>query len=329
MQYNHIFNLKKARYISVLPMLIKLLIFGFVGAYMIYVVRNKQNFGTEYKSMALDITAPYGYLLLVPIILFIFNWAVEAVKWQYLSREIEKLSFLKAFRGILTGVTLGFATPFHLGDYVGRILQLESSERAKGLGAVFLSRIAQFYITLVCGSTSLLYFIFKVENFDNLFNGVIIFFVVITNILFIALLLFHNTLLYIIKEIRIFKRVYKYFEIITHYTFNEISYVLFLSFIRYVIFSSQFVIILFFFGVSRDIGILILGVNFIFLAKSVIPTFFDLGVRETSAVYFFEHFIDHTDKVIFASLSLWAINILLPALIGMFLIFRIKIFTKS
>lgn len=329
MQYNHIFNLKKARYASLLPMLIKILIFGFVGTYMVYAIRNKQNFGAEYKSLVLDITPSYGYLLLIPIILFIFNWAIEAVKWQYLTREIEKINFLKAFRGILTGVTLGFATPFHLGDYVGRILQLENSERAKSIGAVFISRIAQFYITLVCGSTSLLYFIIKVENFDTLFKSVIIFFVIITNILFIALLLFHNNVLFIFKEVKVLKRFYRYFEIITHYTFNEISYVLFLSFIRYFIFSSQFVIILYFFGVSKDIGVLILGVNFIFLAKSIIPTFFDLGVRETSAVYFFEHFNNNTDKVIFASLSLWAINILLPALIGMFLIFRIKIFTKE
>jgi uncharacterized membrane protein YbhN (UPF0104 family) len=269
-----------------------------------------------------------GIALIVPILLFPVNWSLEAIKWKYLISKVERISFLRSLRGVLSGLTLGFVTPLGLGDYVGRIFQLNHKERAKSLGAVFVSRISQFYITLVFGSSAFIIVVYKIKEVDALICYLIIFLLALTNLLFIILLIFHQKVIGVFKEVKFLNPIYPYIEIISTYSFKELGYVLLLSLVRYIVFTTQFVLMLYFFDVSKDFGILVTGVNFIFLVKSVIPTFFDLGVRESSAVYFFSDFTLLSDKVLFASLSIWIINIIIPAVVGVFLIFRIKIFTK-
>jgi uncharacterized membrane protein YbhN (UPF0104 family) len=269
-----------------------------------------------------------GIVLIIPFLLFPLNWSLEAIKWKYLIFKIERISFFRSLRGVLSGVTLGFVTPMGLGDYVGRILQLNHKERAKSLGAVFVSRFSQFYITLVFGSSALIIVLFKLKDFNLFVTYLTVLLIVLTNILFVVLLVFHQKVIWVFKDLNFINRIYPYIEIIATYSFKELGYVLLLSLFRYLVFTTQFVFMLYFFGVSKDLGILFTGVNFIFLVKSIIPTFFDLGVRESSAVYFFSDFAGMSDKVLFASLSIWIINIIIPAVLGVFLIFRIKIFTK-
>jgi uncharacterized membrane protein YbhN (UPF0104 family) len=72
-----------------------------------------------------------------------------------------------------------------------------------------------------------------------------------------------------------------------------------------------------------------MGVAFVFLVKSVIPTLFDLGVREFSAVYFFSKFGFSPEPVMISSLILWIVNILIPSLVGTFLVFDLKISEKE
>jgi uncharacterized membrane protein YbhN (UPF0104 family) len=269
---------------------------------------------------------------------------LEAIKWKYLARKIESLSFLRAFRGILTGVTLSMATPLGLGDYAGRILQLNAPDRVKGIGAVFTSRILQLYITLICGSISVFY-LFLLDADADWKMWLALLLVIILNIFFILLLIFHKQILLKIKEVKIFKKLYPYFEIINQYEFKELTFALWISFFRYVVFAFQFIIILYLTGVSHNIGILFLGVNFIFLMKSLIPTLFELGVREMAAIFFFgtlaslehppgggDYKIMHDklyDSIIFSSLSVWIINILIPSAIGLFLVFKLKFYTKE
>ncbi|MES2732218.1 MAG: UPF0104 family protein, partial [Bacteroidota bacterium] len=54
----------------------------------------------------------------------------------------------------------------------------------------------------------------------------------------------------------------------------------------------------------------------------------DLGVREFSALYIFEFYHASLSAVLAATLSLWLLNILLPALSGSALVWRLKIRQK-
>jgi uncharacterized protein (TIRG00374 family) len=315
---------------------IKIGIFIIAAIFLFFLVRKKENFAGDLLDALFSFNNLSNPLFVTAVLLFPVNWGLEAWKWKFLLNRIEQVSFLKAFRGILTGVTFGVITPLSLGDYAGRILQLENPERIKVIGAIFLSRIAQFFSTVLFGLVAIIFVIFKhngntstvIEDFYSL-----IFFLAGLAISALIFLLFlfsvHQRILSSLKESKLFRPVYKYFEILRVYSFKDIMYVVFVSLLRYLIFSLQFVLLLSFFKVSSDLFFLFMGAAFIFLVKSIVPTIFDLGVREAVAVYFFAFFnIFDNSSILYSSLGLWIINIVLPAALGMFLIFRIKLFTR-
>jgi uncharacterized membrane protein YbhN (UPF0104 family) len=243
-------------------------------------------------------------------------------------RKAEHINFFKAYRGILTGVTFGMFTPFSIGDYLGRILQLSDPERVKVVGAIFLGRITQFLITLVFGVVAIVFFIIKVND-EAPGIPVLAIFSTVFLVLLVLIFVNHRKVMSFVQRVPFFGFLYKYFDILNKYSLKDIFIVILYSFFRYLVFSLQFVLILIMFEVSKDIILLFMGVAFVFLVKSIIPTILDLGVREASAIYFFAALgITSEYSIISASLSLWTINILIPALIGMLLIFKIKLFTK-
>jgi uncharacterized protein (TIRG00374 family) len=315
---------------------IKISIFIIAAIFLYFLVRKKENFAGDLLHALFSLDNLSNPLFLISVFLFPVNWGLEAWKWKFLLSKIEQVSFLKAFRGILTGVTFGVITPLNLGDYAGRILQLENPERIKVIGAIFLSRIAQFFSTLLFGLASIIFIIFKSsgnssQNIKDFYS--LIFFLAGLAMAALIFLLFlfsvHQQILSSLKESKLFRPVYQYFEILKLYSFKDILCVVILSLLRYLVFSLQFVLLLTFFKVSEDLFFLFMGVSFIFLVKSIVPTVLDLGVRETAAVYFFTFFnIIDNSSILYSSLGLWIINIMLPAVLGMLLIFRIKLFTR-
>ncbi|MFL5729375.1 MAG: lysylphosphatidylglycerol synthase domain-containing protein [Cytophagaceae bacterium] len=316
---------------------VKIGIFVLAAVYIWFLLeRKRENFAEGLFNALFTFHNFSNPFFLISLFLFPVNWGLESWKWKFLLNKIEAVTFIKAYRGVLTGVTFGILTPLNLGDYAGRILQLENPERVKVIGAIFLSRIAQFFSTLLFGLASVIYIFMNqghssmqtLRDFDSL-----VFFVTGISLAALIFLLFlfsiHQQILLTLKESKLFRPVYRYFEILRLYSFRDIVYVLMISLFRYLVFSLQFVLLLYFFRVSDNLLLLMMGVSFVFLVKSIIPTVMDLGVREAVAVYFFTFFniADHY-SILYSSLGLWFINIVIPAILGMFLVFRIRLFTR-
>ena len=51
------------------------------------------------------------------LVLSIFNWFFEIVKWQYLVKTVKKISFRDALEQSLGGLTASLITPNRIGDY--------------------------------------------------------------------------------------------------------------------------------------------------------------------------------------------------------------------
>jgi len=304
----------------------------FVGvALLIYtILLNKAFFNEEYLSSFQYLKGRNLALLGVTFALLPLNWGLESLKWKYLTKSLEELSFVDAYKGVLTGVCFGLVTPHGIGDYPGRVLQMKSIERIKGTGAVLISRMTQFYITLVLGSVSLLYIFEKLLAPQSLFfQSLLIPLFFLCNVLFLMIFIFNKKVFSLCKALPWFSVIAPYFKIVEEYNSKDFFIIIALAFLRYAVFTLQFLLLFYVFNIHEGLLTMVMGVFFIFLAKSIIPTLFDLGIRETSAVYFFQHFSPGNENVLFASLTLWCINIVLPAVLGMFLIFRIKFFTAK
>jgi hypothetical protein len=256
-----------------------------------------------------------GYVwILMPI-----NWGIEALKWKTLVHAYRPISLGLAMKSVLSGLSLSFATPHGVGDYLGRIWQLEGVGRFRLTGALFFGRWSQFFITLTGGGLA----IFALKYHQNAPH-----FSVLSPvggwIVGIALAVFAILVRWVIQKQQWFRYL---FGILFTYPLRTLMYVVGLSLIRYVVFSLQFFILLCMFDLGLPAYVMFAGVAWVFLVKSIVPSFnflSDLGVREVSALLFFDWYGAPVEPVLTASFMLWFINLLVPTLVGLTLIPYLK-----
>ncbi len=251
------------------------------------------------------------YLFIVVILLMPINWLLETLKWKLLSEKLERVTIFQALKGVLTGITLGFITPHAVGDYFGRILTSESENRLRLVGAIMLGRISQMIATGVFGLFGIYYLLGA--------KPMLLALLIATLLILLFILLFKNKWLIGLTR--------KYLSIVGEYSVKQLILLQSLSMVRYLVFCFQFILILKAFLPTLDHILGLAGVTWIFLAKSLLPSFnflSDLGIREYSAIYFFEQYQVEILPIVCASLFVWVINILVPTLVGLPLVLQLK-----
>ncbi|CAM3688570.1 lysylphosphatidylglycerol synthase domain-containing protein [Pontibacter korlensis] len=273
------------------------------------------------------------YLLLIAAILIPVNWGFEARKWQLLGQKLEKISFLRAYRAVMVGLTLGFITPNRLGDYAGRVLELKSQQRLEAIGAIFIGRFCQLVATVLAGSGGLLYFIL-IFGWPVYPAVSLSLFVLLLGVCVAMLLLLYNAraMVAVVAAIPLLRSFVPYVSIMSTYTSREVTKLLWLSLGRYTVFLVQFVLLLILFNIELNPLQYLSGVSGTFFLKSVVPSvslLSDLGVRELSAMYLFSLLGQARLQVLSASLSLWLLNIAVPSAIGLFFVLRLRLARKG
>jgi uncharacterized membrane protein YbhN (UPF0104 family) len=246
---------------------------------------------------------------------------MEVLKWKYSIRPITEITLSKAFVGVLSGITLGFVTPHAIGDYFAKVYSLNHPDRKKALGLILIARMMQMLPTASFGL--LAFFIFSRKSFAQLDIPVFIPYPILS---ILGLVLLVMLLIFFLK--RNHSKIKDFIVPIKKMGLELISILAGLSILRYLIFSIQFLLLLSILNLNISIFMQFMGVSFMFLAKSIIPTFnflSDLGIREFSAVLFFESIDIEAAPIIAAGLLLWLINIALPALLGLFFIPQLKL----
>ncbi len=278
------------------------------------------------------------------ILLMIVNWGIESLKWKFLIKKIENVSFLKSFKAVLTGVTVSTFTPNRIGDYFGRVFILKKANRWEAILITIIGSMSQLLITIIIGSIAILLFIPEhIDAFNfmniNLYYGLFAF-VVIFNIF--LLFLFFNVQSFTFLLNRLLKKNWrnfrKYIKVFSYYSTSELFKVLLYSFLRYCVFTLQFYLLLKLFSIPIPFFECIIIISLIFFTTSIIPTvaLSELGIRNSAALYFisiyFNKFNALTDKinigVFSATTTLWLINLALPALLGIVFVFNLKFYRK-
>ena len=269
------------------------------------------------------LTSPW-YLMIIPILLMPVNWLLEALKWKLLSAKIEKISLAKAFASVMAGLGLAFVTPHAIGDYAGRVMYSRSNDRGRLLGAVLLGRLLQLNATVFFGVWGLMFYFVGGVNLGTLIAGLVTFVLIAA----LGITLLQMLILAFGIRSKFGAWINKYFGILAEYSWKEVLLVQLVAMLRYLVFASQFYLILLMFDIGLMPSITTAGISWTLLLKSVLPTFnflSDLGVREAAALLFFEGYTTVSSHIVLASLMLWLINLLIPALAGLFFVFGLKL----
>lgn len=270
--------------------------------------------------------ASLGWLALT-VALIPLNWSLEALKWRGLARKIQPVCFRDALEGVLAGLSFGFATPANLGDYAGRLLNLNSDRRLENLGAALLGNGAQYFVTLLGGTMGYAYF--QATHAGTLHPG--------HRLLLGAMVLALGFGLWVgLRREAALNRLARYrwlapvsrsLWVIGRYRAGELAHLMGWATLRYLVFSLQFLLVLHGFGIRLSLAELLSTVALVFFAKTVLPSFHflsDLGIREFTALYFFSFFAVQPAAVVSATLTLWVLNILGPVMVGTVFLLRLK-----
>ena len=287
--------------------------------------------------MAQNFSATEWRKFCLVIILMFVNWGLEAKKWQLLVKSIQKISFLRAFRAIFSGQAFALNTVNGVGEYVGRIVYLNEGNRLRAIAISIVGSFSQVIVTFVMGLLGLLYMrIFLLSN-DHTFNGLSVFWfdalmwgLLIANILFIMLYFTLSWITKMFERIPIVSKYSFYIQEVENIHWKELTRILSLSFIRYVVFVAQYLLLLQVFKVDADWFSLAWLVCVMFLVLAIVPTitFAELGLRGELSIQLIGFVCTNTVGILFTATGIWLINKVIPALAGSLFILGVRLFKK-
>ena len=325
-----------------IKIIFKYIIAPLLGAWLFYSLY-KQIKGQPDLQQSIDLIkeAPFGkqaWKFWFVIALVFVNWGFEAKKWQVLLRTLQPVSFFTAYKSVLSGVTLSINTPNRIGEYGGRILYVQEGKRIKAISLSIAGSISQLIITLVMGCCGLIYIIFYQGDSHTLVMGLPAFW--LKSLLFLSacataiIVLFYFRLSWLIKLIEKIPAAAKYVQYISVLdSFNAklLLRLLFLSFLRYIVFVIQYILLL----QVLDVSILWINgfwiISILFLVLAIVPSFAiaDLGIRGKFSTELLSFYSTNTVGIIGTTFGIWFINLFIPALAGSLLILGIKFFKDN
>lgn len=292
------------------------------------------------------------FLFLAVFILSFLNWGIETYKWKFLISKTEKISFFKAFSAVLSGITVSVFTPNRIGEYFGRVFLLKKTNPWKGVFITVTGSISQLMITLFFGSAGTFFILYHYGDLIATQTGLMIIqnkffisalFIIAMIINILVVLLYFN--LMNIHRIRLNRFGAKISNILSHlralsdYSFNELLKVLFFSLCRYFVFTFQFYLLLHLFGIKIPFltGFMLISAVFYIMAAIPSVALSELGIRGSASLFVFGLYCQHSYMmnesvnmgILSASVLLWIINLIIPALIGSFFVMQLRFFKNK
>lgn len=262
------------------------------------------------------------------------------MKWRVLIRHIQPISFFRAFRAILSGLSISLAmnTPNGSGEYVGRILYIKEGNRIRAITLTFVGSMSQLIITMIFGTIGL--FLIR-SHFYSTANQVFTLSLTAVNTItygsiaitaaLIAVYFEISWLVRLLEKVPFVARYAYFFQKLEDFGWRELLKVLLISFFRYCVFIVQYLLLLQVFRVDVSIWNGCWLITVMFLSLAVIPTIAlaELGVRGKISIFLFSAFSANTLGIVLTATTIWLINLVLPALAGSLFILGVKLFRSK
>jgi len=264
----------------------------------------------------------------VVVLLMLVNWGLEAVKWRRLLSNIERISLWKSVESVFCGLTWAVFTPNRIGEYGGRVFFLSPKRRIIGVVAMAVGNIGQMVLTNIFGAIALWFFIYRFMHLDYRLNYALMILSAMFCLFFIIFYFNIRWLNGLLLSVRFTRKYKKFYSILGRYKKKELLRILLLCFARYLVFSTQYFVL--FYWLIADISYLdiLMMVCIMFFVQSTLPSLdlFDIGIRSVTASYFFSFVTQQDVAVIACTASIWLINIIIPAILGSYFVFKLNFF---
>jgi uncharacterized protein (TIRG00374 family) len=296
-----------------------------VGILLVIIIYKKIN---QNESIVRVLTNANLAYVLVALMLLIPHVYVAFLKWRYLLRiYFPDISDKETFGSLLFGITLGMVTPGNIGE-LGRGLFFQNKSKMLITGLAVLDKISNMLIMGSLGFFSISLFLLNQLKLPNNLEHIIIISGTITFVLF-WIAAFKRSWIN-----SLFKKITKRFSQNSHLkaftaAFERIGYkdifvILTLTLIWFIIIIIQYHVLI---SGFTDVALVqsFQAVPAAIFTKMFLPfSFGGLGIREGMTVFYFSLFYISNAAVFNASLIIFFINFLIPALAGSYHVLRLN-----
>lgn len=298
-------------------------------------IKQQPNLSKAWQHIRESFSGPLAWNLAAVIILMVINWSLEAIKWKVAVRSVQQISFLKAFRAVLSGVSFSVSTPNRVGEYLGRVLYMEEGNRLRTISITIVGSMSQLIITLLMGCIGLLLLRPEIESthlVSSIWMKMIIYGVMVV---LAVLTLIYFRLSWLIRWVDRFPGTNRFAYLVRaleDFNATILLRLLSLSALRFLVFIAQYYLLFRLFNVDVSWWQAFWAVSVLFLVMAVIPTFAiaELGLRGEISIKLVGLFSVNSLGIWMTSMTIWLVNLILPAMVGSLLILSIrKIFKKN
>ena len=258
--------------------------------------------------------------IVVVLFLFPLNLLLEALKWKVSVSGISKISVRQAVVSTFVGNVGAVITPNRLGDFPARVAYLGLNNKVE---AVLLGMIGSALLSVVIVSFGLLALIqyISVSGY-NVVSRSYLFIVLSLIVLAIFLIVI---LPFVVKKINALELKNRYmnsfFSELSKMSYRKIFDLTLLSLLRYIVFFSQYTIILLVFSNQITLAGAVMVIPIVYLFTTITPTISasEAATRAGYALLLFEPLSVAAPSVVLATLILWIINNGIPICVGLIL----------
>lgn len=310
--------------------LVKACLIGFFVLLIYNEVIAKESIQVIWESFLVKLHSGNLLWVLIAALLVPCNWALESLKWKALTSKFEIIPFRKAFLSILCGLSIGIFTPQRIGEYGGRILLLKKRNNWRGILATFIASISQNLFNICIGLVGGgMYMISYVDTPHYVLISFLTFAVLIISMSFF----FYYNLDVLIKWVKKLpyvnrnEKIQKLASKRNIYSSTDLTKINVYSLLRYAVYTSQYMLLLYFFGVSSSVVLLLIAVSTIYLVQSSIPIppMFGILARAEIALVILGVSSANELSILSATFTLWIINLLIPSFLGLLVILKINV----
>ncbi len=298
-------------------------------------VKEQPDFDQHLQGIADVLKGPSSWKIFFTFFLTIVNWGLEAWKWQLSIRHLCRIPFGRAFKAILAGVAFSIGTPNRIGEYGGRILYVPEGMRIRSVSLTIVGSFAQLLVTMVAGIIAL--FVLEDDLLGSHESGLVgvwlpLFRMMAGLATLVGLVLYFRIgwLVRFIDRLPAIGRLRRHISVLEEMDTVILSRIFGVSVLRYLIFVLQYILMLQALDAGPAWWTSFWAVSAFFLLMAVMPSIalLELGLRWQYSLLIFGIYSSNLLGIYTAATGIWLINLVMPAIVGSLLVFRVRVFRK-
>jgi uncharacterized protein (TIRG00374 family) len=283
----------------------------------------------DYSEIVNTLSEANAFLIAAAFFLSFVNIYLQFLKWKLTCSTImSENNNVKILSSIFYGLSAGAITPLRIGEYFGRAIAFKNIPLLQVTTATLVDKFFPLLIVTFLGTISCLVFIHF--QYDISLYIILPIFIVVFSLFYFLLLIirsnkfWENVFFDRLRNSTRFNKLFIQLDSLRNLDRKYAGKMTLISLLFYLCFLCQYAILVAAFSLNSEYLIYFWAGNLIIFVKTVIPqvSLGELGIREGASVFFLTSFGENASVAFDASIFLFLINILLPAMVGLFLFLR-------